>query len=253
MSTFSTCTSTTRPGSPTDGDVLFETDTKNVIIWDGTNWRGYENDGFPVNSTHSLAFDATDDYADISNASSLLNSTTSYTISFWYKTTATSDAGRMVAGGTASSNRINVSIGGTSLFFSINGTSISATQPSVNAWHHVIAQRDGTNGAIYVNGNTTAFASTTSFPSGSTSTQASNLSVGRIPFGSAGYFNGFIDEVALFTRPLTESERTAIYNNHIYKNPSALWLFNNNTDDFNGLYNATLQNGLGYSSTEKRP
>lgn len=252
MSTFSTCTSSTRPGSPANGDVLFETDTKNVILWDGTNWRGYESDGFPVNSTHSLAFDGTDDYADISNASGLLNSTTAFTISFWYKTTAASDAGRMVAGGTASSNRINVSIGGTSLFLSINGTSISATQPTVNSWNHVVAQRDGTNGAIYVNGNTTAFASTTGFPSGSTSNQADNLSIGRIPFGGPGNFDGFIEEVALFTRPLTEAERTSIYNNHIYKNPSALWLFNNNSNDFNGVYNATLQNGLGYS-TDHRP
>lgn len=50
MSTFLTTTSTSRPSSPTSGDVYFETDTKNVIIWDGTNWRGYQWD------TSSLEF-----------------------------------------------------------------------------------------------------------------------------------------------------------------------------------------------------
>jgi hypothetical protein len=44
MSTFSTCTSSTRPSSPTDGDVLFETDTKRVIVWNGTVWSQYYYD-----------------------------------------------------------------------------------------------------------------------------------------------------------------------------------------------------------------
>ena len=73
MSTFSTCTSATRPGSPTDGDVLFETDTKNVIIWDGTNWRGYQNDVIllsPVTNTTSVTFDGVDDYVLIPSNSS---------------------------------------------------------------------------------------------------------------------------------------------------------------------------------------
>ena len=64
MSTFSTCTSSTRPSSPTDGDVLFETDTKNVIIWDGSNWRGYQNDGtsgWSGTNAYSMNFDGTDD------------------------------------------------------------------------------------------------------------------------------------------------------------------------------------------------
>ena len=63
MSTFSTCTSSTRPGSPTDGDVLFETDTKNVIIWDGTNWRGYQNDEIRTSITNEyyFALDGVDD------------------------------------------------------------------------------------------------------------------------------------------------------------------------------------------------
>ena len=41
-----TCTTTTRPTTNlVAGDMRFETDTKNIIIWDGTNWIGYTNDG----------------------------------------------------------------------------------------------------------------------------------------------------------------------------------------------------------------
>ena len=50
MSTLKTCTSKTRP-SPTDpalgnrptaGDMLFETDTKRIIMFDGTEWYVYD-------------------------------------------------------------------------------------------------------------------------------------------------------------------------------------------------------------------
>lgn len=34
----SVVTSGTRPGSPADGDMIYETDTGKVLIWNGTNW-----------------------------------------------------------------------------------------------------------------------------------------------------------------------------------------------------------------------
>lgn len=33
-----TCTSANRPGSPTDGMLIYETDTDSLLHWDGTNW-----------------------------------------------------------------------------------------------------------------------------------------------------------------------------------------------------------------------
>ena len=43
MATLTTCTSSTRPGSPADGDMLFETDTGSSILWDAGSavWREY--------------------------------------------------------------------------------------------------------------------------------------------------------------------------------------------------------------------
>lgn len=47
MSNLQTCTSTTRPSSPTNGQVLFETDTNRVIVYDlsGSAWSIYNSDG----------------------------------------------------------------------------------------------------------------------------------------------------------------------------------------------------------------
>lgn len=43
-STLLTCTSTTRPASPSAGDTLFQTDDGRIITWDGSNWYVYDYD-----------------------------------------------------------------------------------------------------------------------------------------------------------------------------------------------------------------
>lgn len=59
MSTLNTCTSSTRPGSPSDGDMLYETDTYKTIIWDdtATAWREYLSTASPydLDGTYSLS------------------------------------------------------------------------------------------------------------------------------------------------------------------------------------------------------
>ena len=44
MSTLNTCTSSTRPGSPSAGDTLFETDTNKIIVYDGSAFKEYDSD-----------------------------------------------------------------------------------------------------------------------------------------------------------------------------------------------------------------
>jgi hypothetical protein len=44
MTTINTCTSSTRPGSPSTGDTLFETDTESLITYDGSVWKSYGAD-----------------------------------------------------------------------------------------------------------------------------------------------------------------------------------------------------------------
>lgn len=49
-STLLTCTSSTRPGSPSAGDTLFETDTNKIIVYSGSAWKVYDSDA----STYAL-------------------------------------------------------------------------------------------------------------------------------------------------------------------------------------------------------
>jgi hypothetical protein len=58
MSTLNTCTSSTRPGSPSAGDTLFETDTNKIIVYDGSAFKEYDSDAVGYTSTgeHDLNY-----------------------------------------------------------------------------------------------------------------------------------------------------------------------------------------------------
>ena len=57
MSTLNTCTSSTRPASPSQGDMLYETDTHKTIIYDGSQWREYQstNSPYSLDGTNSVS------------------------------------------------------------------------------------------------------------------------------------------------------------------------------------------------------
>ncbi|WP_291813945.1 hypothetical protein [Limnobacter sp.] len=57
MSTLNTCTSSTRPASPSQGDMLYETDTYKTIIYDGSQWREYQstNSPYSLDGTNSVS------------------------------------------------------------------------------------------------------------------------------------------------------------------------------------------------------
>lgn len=50
MSKLQTTTSTTRPASPPNGTMLFETDTNRILFWDGTQYHVYNRDSL-INTT----------------------------------------------------------------------------------------------------------------------------------------------------------------------------------------------------------
>jgi len=49
-STLETCANTAaRPGSPSAGDTVYQEDTKQIIVWDGSAWKAYDSSGAAVN------------------------------------------------------------------------------------------------------------------------------------------------------------------------------------------------------------
>jgi hypothetical protein len=274
MSTFSTCTSSTRPGSPANGDVLFETDTKNVILWDGTNWRGYGNDliAFAKGST-SADLDGTDDYVSVPDADNLSfgngSSDSPFTLTAWLKSNTANNVRIIVKGdGTPQEYAFTAGSAGTpnlNLFDNAYGNSIQITSDTAltqGTWQHWAVTYDGTgshaNSKIYLNGSavSTTTASTGSYvamhnTSAALSIGRNNITVGGTTYES--FTNGHMDDVAVIAKELSASEVSAIYNSNLYPTELvSLWRFEGNANDSQGSNNGTGENGVVLNSTDVR-
>lgn len=73
------CTSTTRPSAPYEGQMIYETDTDMVAIWNGTAWR-YVAATTPTNGTVLQVVTATTTTLAVDSASAWTSSTLSASI-----------------------------------------------------------------------------------------------------------------------------------------------------------------------------
>ena len=219
MSTITPTTSSTRP-TGVQGRIAFETDTKNIIVYDGANWRVYNSDSISVQSvanSYSLSLDGTDDHAEVTGSSEIQISYP-LTISAWIYPTSnasTNDWRTIISWGSAS--------GGQGRFLQLSGTSnnltfgtyqssvTSSTSLSLNTWYHVAATVTSGETKLYIDGSldTTGSNSLNSFTYGKTH-------VGELYYSqtaAARHFAGNIDELALFNSVLSADEITQLYNN----------------------------------------
>ncbi|HXU77864.1 MAG TPA: LamG-like jellyroll fold domain-containing protein, partial [Methylomirabilota bacterium] len=79
--------------------------------------------------------------------------------------------------------------------------------PVVGQWYHVVVTYDGTNASIYVNAN-----KGTGVPSGFVANRDGPLTLGTRSDNNF-YFNGNLDEVAIYTNALSDAEVLAHYQN----------------------------------------
>jgi len=252
MSTFSTCTSLTRPGSPTDGDVLFETDTKNVIIWDGTNWRGYASDGRAI---FVGTFDGTDDRVELGTLSTL-NSTSAFSLTMWVKSSTTDSSTRTLwssgsdtfynalwfyrdgAGGT-----FDITLGkGGSAYAGIRYTISSQGEIFNGSWRHLGVVYNGSSIVLYLDGSTaTTTTIGTTVPTSTVSTTGNNAHIASRNDDSR-YLIGSLDDVAIFNTALSASQVSDIYSSDIYHaSVQHRYTFDTNFNDSVGSNNGTGQ------------
>ncbi len=279
MSTITPTTSSTRP-TGVQGRIAFETDTKNIIVYDGANWRGYAadgtiGDGWTGSSSSSVLLDGSNDYIDTnSNFQSTLNS--GFSFSLWGKLSATgSNQGLIGAENSSYSDRFACFVNTSNrvkFYYTSNNQAISSLEDSsgttLTSWFHVVGtvEQNGSNVdlKLYVNGSQKDTNSGTSTLSnfGTTNTPADLFLGGRNYAGSLQLpFNGYIDEAALIPSVLSSSDVTSIYNSGIPADitsysPASWWRMgdNNNATGSNipdqgslGI-DATLVNGPSYSS-----
>lgn len=104
-----------------------------------------------------------------------------------------------------------------------NGLAVSASvdaggTPQVGSWYHVVGVFDGTTAYLYVNGALVGSQVVTASPAFVPNTDG-NLTIGTRSDNSF-YFNGTVDEVAVYTNALSLADVQAHYQNGISASPS---------------------------------
>ena len=279
--TIPTTTASTRPSNPSTGDAYFETDTKKYIIYDGTDWRGWNNDGIaaaPLTNTYSVDIDGVDDYVDIGSIGSAGRALGC--LALWVntdtviQTNSTSARGVFVSWGSATTQ------GFTHGYFSsgdrlLNYRSASAnkswwtvgTNKSLSAgWHHLVLNHNGTGYTFYVDGDLASnhiLGGTITVGSESvlSGTAIDNFKIG---IGNSSSFptGGLYDEVAIWDSALTATQISEIYNSGVpislaSYSPDGWWRMGDNdgvtgttiTDQSGNGNDGTLTNGPTFSTS----
>ena len=264
------------------GAIAYGTDTYDLYVYDGSAWQTYENYVAPpaYSNTLGASFDGTDDIIDVGDISAI-NSATNLTISGWFNASSFPHAaynsmwGGGGAGGSTHPTRFWLSCNNGSLFRIWYGTSTNFTfaySISTGTWYNVVLTIDGSTVKLYVNGSQEGSTVTTA-PS-VYATAGDEFEIGANPTYRPYYWDGYIDEFAVFNSTLSASDVTAIYNSGVPADLTSLspvhwWRMGDGTGDTDdgggspasgdtigtiadqgsGSNNGTGTNGPAFSST----
>ena len=177
-------------------------------------WLIPSNENKDKVSNYSFEFDGVNDYVDCGDSIGTSfgeNYTGAIAISVWFKADVTSgDDGILQFTGSTSIGEISVAVYGNDLEVRVKGSlEASGTFSDTSSWHHVLVNLIAPTGAnqVYLDGST--FDSTFTYSSGGLDLDAENFYIGY--YGGSRYWNGKIDEVAIFNTDQTSNVAT-LYN-----------------------------------------
>jgi len=269
--TIPTTTASTRPSNPSTGDAYFETDTKKYIIYDGTDWRGWNNDGIaaaPLTNTYSVDFDGIDDMITIPQGTFDLGSG-NWTLSMWVRPTNISSTRQtvfLIEGNSGTTERLAFFISSSAWNVSdwFNTNIAYSTTISNNTWYHLLAVKNGTGSTdihLYFNGTKVVEAGHPSSTNYGIDSRAATLGTTGIS-GSLYPFEGQIDEFGFWKSALTATQISEIYNSGVpisltSYSPNGWWRMGDNdngtgttvTDQGSGGNDGTLTNGPTFSTS----
>jgi hypothetical protein len=231
----------------------------------GKGWQVIVNNvNLSLNNTYSVAFDGTDDY--MSMTLPVLGNT--HTLSAWFKTTASyggpGSEGTLISylssGGGNDDSVLSVVTNKVGWSDFTDDDQYGTSTVNDGNWHQAVVVVTASTQKIYVDG----VLETTTSNAYSAGTSFSSATIGRRANAAQRFFNGNIDEVAIWNSELSATDVTAIYNGgrpvnlnvntNGYDNLSTLvawWRMGDNdsgtgstvTDNSANSYNGTLING----------
>lgn len=177
-----------------------------------------------VGGLGALDFDATNDYVAVPNGSINFLNGGQWSISVWYNLRTNASFPRVLAQAIDGYNTFSfvVFTGGYPSVSTVIGgvtTTVDYAQLNLqNAWVHLLAVIDSTPSAMYRNGIALSTAT-----SGSSNTHASNvgITIGARTDASR-FWDGWLDDIRIWNRKLTEPEAWALYNDSRQGYPGTL-------------------------------
>jgi hypothetical protein len=180
----------------------------------GTTWTdlsGRGNTGTltngPTYSNGAIVFDGVDDIVSIPD-SDVLDITTSISLESWIYATKSTGIQNVICKSSFSQNNSYIyprtDDGWTTATFYLGVptfTTLIASWPSRDAWHHTVATYDGATMKIYIDG----VLSNSKNQTGTISTNTNSLTIGDQP-GYGEYYGGRVSGAKIYNRALTASE-----------------------------------------------
>lgn len=210
-------------------------------------------------NTQSVEFDGVDDRIECSSLTAYDNS--DFSVSLWVKKT-TSGLEYVISNSSSSTKAgFDIVINSLNVNFSRRTTTKQSTTGyinigfSYNTWHNLIGTYNDTTGdlKLYLDG----VLKNTSSTSADVNTASVDLRIGCSAVNGL-FFQGGIDEVAIFNSELSSTDVTAIYNSGVptslssYSSLISWWRFEGSgttaTDSGSGGNNGTLTNGVTRST-----
>jgi len=172
----------------------------------------YEVADIPVDriaNAEAMSFNGTDQYVEVSN-STAFNLGTAFTISGWFNFTSNKYQGLISFDNNLTRGWFLFQISTSNEIRLFDGTTtvtLKTSYTTTNQWDHFAITYNGTDVVFYING----VQQTTQAASLDLQTNGNDGVIGNNQFASGRFFNGKIDEVALFNTALSASKIQQIY------------------------------------------
>ncbi|MCA9061860.1 MAG: DUF4347 domain-containing protein, partial [Planctomycetaceae bacterium] len=210
----------------------------------------------------AFSLDGTNDYVDLGNMNGLVLN--DFTASAWVYVDASTNIGqhRVISWDDISTPgadgreefSIKSSNGSNVPDFTILAGGVWTTvtgSPLTTGWHQLVATRSGANLAFYVDGT---LAGSSSSANTSAISPEAHMVLGQVsPEYNGEFFNGKIDEAAVFTRALSATEIASLYRSQsrdtdtFVATPAASYKAEGNANDFTSTHEGTAIGGVTYT------